>query len=262
MSGSYSRLGFSGDILDDLNVDIRGKSWSFSGSLLGVFKNEHARLIPSIGVTHTRTSLTFKALRQSESSDDSATSLDAGFSLVFDSEDGTAFHIGPGVSVTEEGTTFSLSIGIGVSIPETTLRGGQPPRRQAYPPYPPDNPRLRRAPSPPEPTPPPEEVPLSRPTNGEQLPIGVLVSMTNSAREHVTVSVAEMDSAQVETLARVFKVPPGVITTFRWGNSAAPSGHPHYQTTWLTLSYGEGVYKARETIRIDGVGAIIERTKE
>ena len=114
MWASYTRLWYSGDVLDDPNVDLRGNQWSFGGSLRGVIRSEDMRLIPSIGVTHSRSRLTLKAFRQSETSDNNLTSLDAGFTLAFGTE-AAAFHIGPGISVTEEGTTFSVSTG--VSIP-------------------------------------------------------------------------------------------------------------------------------------------------
>ena len=77
-----------------------------------------------------------------------------------------------------------------------------------------------------------------------------------------SVGVDELPKEQLTTIARVFKIPVDVITQFRWGNAMAPVGHPHHKTMYFTIEYGEDTLAARETLRVDSTGNVVERTKE
>ena len=59
-------------------------------------------------------------------------------------------------------------------------------------------------------------------------------------------------------LSTLFNVPPRSITHFRWGQSAAPEGHPHYGSIWLTIDYADITFSGAKTLVVSPAGKVLQ----
>ena len=296
---SYGFFRYSGDRLDDFGISLDGRAWTLGAKFGVVIEAERIKVLPNIGFENEkkkwRRSCAYSNSYENFAGDrvctppsqsnwssvkdeldanrgplrpplspltseavDNFTTISIAMTIAFPpNKNGQVFYFTPSVDVSEESTSFSVNLGL-LFAPRNN-RGKQKPTRQGE-----TGRRITEIPSPSSPAmPPPIPVPARvDPTKPGTLPSSVILSLTQGVPENTAVRVTPQDAEHAESLAQVFKVTPESIRTFRWGNSTAGPGHPHHQTTWFVIEYGDGDYRARETIRIDASGGIIEHVKE
>ena len=71
-------------------------------------------------------------------------------------------------------------------------------------------------------------------------------------------NVTDKNEETQQDLYRLFNVPEGSISKFRWGQSAAPVGHPHYGCTWLTIRFGDVTFNGSKTLVVSPSGEVLE----
>lgn len=273
-SGAYGVVRFGGDdleaVLDNFGLKMKGRSL---GGGLNVSRrialDQSGYFIPSFGISHTSGKVTLEnQYGDSESNSEGITSFSVSLGMLFETEDASSMYVQPSISLNENETTFGVTIGFLLSD------GSSPSRRSTF--YKPPS----------QSSAPPQSQPIYRNERTETRPYVEKSTVSKEPEKEVTISKYEtftdgdlqqvrantraltqaqrtdLDPAQIQAISRVFKVSGESIVTFRWGNSAAPAGHPHYKSTFYVIEYGDDSYKARETLRVNPFGEVLERKKE
>jgi len=265
LGGSFSRSKVSGDVLDLLDLELTGTYWSVGGNVSRlVHLSEQTDFVPAFGISHTKSKAKLRDdFGHSVSGKSGNTSFTVGFAYAFAMADGSKMYLHPAVSFGDDDPTFSFTVGF---LADTTP-GRQ--REQAYgSPEPPQGSwqgwSRPPPPVPPPSTPPRPSVPPSTqpPAIGdEQIPAETLELLKRGIPEMTDIKASQLDTAQVAAISHVFKVPTSIIHVYRWARSMAPAGHPNAGIVLYSIEYGDQSFSAKETIRVNADGFVVERSK-
>jgi hypothetical protein len=116
-TGSYEWVSYSGDLLDDLDVDMTGASYDFGGALYTRFAlNPVLDLVPSVAVRHVENKIeTEDALGAAVSRDDTGTTFSVTPSLGFKLGPVNILNLNPTLEFGDNRETkFELSLGLAI----------------------------------------------------------------------------------------------------------------------------------------------------
>ena len=69
----------------------------------------------------------------------------------------------------------------------------------------------------------------------------------------------QLESERLLSIAKILSLPEGSITSFRWGQSMAPAGHPRAGTRWYRVTAQIQGVSTSVTIWVDAQGSTVER---
>jgi hypothetical protein len=268
LGGAFAKARFSGDELDRAldfwEMKLKGRVWNLGGEVIrSIPLGDGNYFAPSFGITHSNfTTKLEERSGASVSNDVSSTSFSAtlGFSLRM--EQAGFIVLRPAASFGDDETVFTFSVGfVLASEPPSPLRATYVPPVPVSRSSTSANQWHRPEPEA-QPSPHPESMASAATRSGEVIPWATQAIMKGDTAALSTASVALLSQHQLKTLSSVFKVPAASIIGFRWGESTSPANHPHHQTTFFVIEHGDDSYRARETLRVDRNGEVVERKKE
>jgi len=115
IGGSFSKISYSADFLDDYGCEMKGTGFSFGGLIYGsMMLSPNANLIPMVAIVYSYWETKIEDSYGASISDDSESlTFKAGFSVDFITPTSNIFFISPNISIDDDDYT-SLSITIGL----------------------------------------------------------------------------------------------------------------------------------------------------
>jgi len=264
VAAGYTVVRYDGDELDQLDWDMRGRSWGIGAEIIrSIPLGQGNYFVPSFGVGHVNIKTKLEdRFGDSISDTEGVTSFVTGFGIQLNMEGSGSMYIEPGIRFDENETSFLFSIGFILETPSSPSSRSpfyKSPAERTVPPTQPERKWTRT---------PPERSSASQPEVEHTTHVYTVIPETDlQAMRGKTTALAqtpysELTPQQLQALSRAFKIPASSITSLRWGTSTAPSNHPHYQSTFFVIEHGDESYQARETLRVNPFGEVLEQKKE